>query len=143
MCIRDSANIGKGQIFDPNGKEIFKCKEGNGQRGGHQQEHHDLFADIRNGKLPNEGEYGAKSTFTAIFGRMATYSGKEISWDDAINSDISLCNVDALKNMNDVAPVQPDADGRYPIPVPGKGYKDVIDWDLKPKKKKKTKKKEA
>ena len=122
------ADISGGRIFDTSGKEIFKCKEGKGQRGGHQQEHHDLFADIRNGILPNETEYGAKSTMTAIFGRMATYSGREIMWDDAINSEISLCNVDALTGMNDKAPIQPDADGNYPVPVPGRGAEEVCDW---------------
>jgi predicted dehydrogenase len=141
------ADISAGQIFDNEGKEIFKCKEGKGQRAGHQQEHHDLFADIRNGIIPNEAEYGAKSTFTAIFGRMATYSGKEIKWDDAINSKISLCDVDALQGMNDKAPVQPDENGNYPVPVPGAGWKDVCDWDLKgkakPKKKKKKKDEEV
>ena len=136
------ANIGKGEIFDNKGNSIFKSKEGPGQRGGHQQEHHDFFADLAAGKIPNEGEYGAKSTFTAIFGRMATYSGKEISWNDAINSNISLCDVDALHNMEtDDAPVNPDENGNYPIAVPGAGYKDVIDWELggRKKKKKKTK----
>ncbi len=136
------ADISKGEIFDNNGKSIFKCKEGEGQRGGHQQEHHDLFADLRDGKIPNEGEYGAKSTFTAIFGRMATYSGKELKWDDALNSNISLCDVDVLKNMaEDPAPVNPDEDGNYPIPVPGTGYKDVVDWEIGGQKKKKKKKK--
>lgn len=123
------ADISGGRIFDKNGKEIFKCKEGKGQRGGHQQEHHDLFADIRNGILPNEAEYGAKSTMTSIFGRLATYSGKQIFWEDAINSDVSLCDVDSLRTMQDEAPVQPDGDGKYPAPVPGAGFKDVLDWE--------------
>ena len=48
--------------------------------GGHQQEHHDLFAALRRGEIPNEGDYGAKSTMTSIFGRMATYSGKAVTW---------------------------------------------------------------
>lgn len=138
------ANIGKGEIYDNAGKLIFKSKEGPGQRGGHQQEHHDLFADLLAGKIPNEGDYGAKSTFAAIFGRLATYCGKEISWDDAINSNISLCDVDALTDMaNDPAPVNPDADGNYPIPVPGTGYKDIIDWEPSGRKKKKKKKKKT
>lgn len=123
------ADISGGKIFDTKGNLIFKSKEGKGQRGGHQQEHHDLFADIRNGILPNEAEYGAKSTFTAIFGRMATYSGKMIKWDDAINSNISLCDVDNLTNMKkDKAPIEPDENGNYPIPVPGRGAKEICDW---------------
>lgn len=135
------ADIGRGRIFDSNDKEIFKCKEGAGQRGGHQQEHHDFFADLRDGKVPNEAEYGAKSTFTAIFGRLATYSGKQINWDDALNSNISLCNVDALSGMKDDAPVYPDDKGDYPCPVPGRGHKDVLDWELGGNAKKKNKKK--
>ena len=134
------ADISGGKIFDNNGKQIFKGTEGKGQRGGHQQEHHDLFADLRDGVLPNEAEYGAKSTFTAILGRLATYSGKEISWEDAINSNILLCDVDALKEMTDEPPVQPDNEGKYPVPVPGQGYKDVIDWDPSGRQKKKQEK---
>ena len=119
------ANISGGKIYDTDGKLIFESK---GSRGGHQQEHHDLFADLQNGVLPNEAEYGAKSTMTAIFGRLATYSGKSIKWDDAINSEISLCDVDALTGMDNEAPVKPDANGDYPIPVPGKGAAEVCEW---------------
>lgn len=122
------ADISAGRIFDKEGKEIFRSK---GTRDGHQQEHHDLFGDLRNGVIPNETEYGAKSTMTSIFGRLATYSGQEIWWDDAINSKISLCNVDALTDMKtSEPPLKPDAEGRYPIPLPGPTYTDVIDWDI-------------
>ena len=132
------ADVSGGKIYNSDGKEIFRSK---GTREGHQQEHHDLFEEIRQGLRPNEAEYGAKSTFTAIFGRLATYTGKELIWDDAINSNISLADVDAMKNMNDQAPVMPDADGAYPVPVPGVGSKDVIDWVVKRPSRKKKKKK--
>lgn len=56
----------------------------------YQIEHDDLIASIRSGKPINEGEQGAKSSMTAILGRMCTYSGKMITWDEAINSKISL-----------------------------------------------------
>ncbi|MEM7204762.1 MAG: Gfo/Idh/MocA family oxidoreductase [Planctomycetota bacterium] len=46
----------------------------------YQTEHDDLFASIRKGQPLNEGRYVAESTLTAIMGRMATYSGKEITW---------------------------------------------------------------
>ena len=113
---KGSANIGGGKIYDTAGETIFRSK---GARGGHQQEHHDLFADLRAGKRPNEAEYGAKSTFTAILGRMATYSGQSIKWDDAINSKIVLADVDSMTSMKDEAPVKPDENGDYAIPVPG------------------------
>ena len=65
---------------------------------------------------------------TAIMGRMATYSGKELEWKDVIKSDITLCDVDNLKDFNDPAPVQPDSDGNYPIAIPGKKVNLVCDW---------------
>jgi predicted dehydrogenase len=56
----------------------------------YQTEHDDLFASIRQGSPLNEGEFVAHSTLTAIMGRMATYSGKEITWEQALNSTVSL-----------------------------------------------------
>ena len=137
------ANISNGTVFSPAGDQIFKCKEGPGQRLGHQQEHHDLFANLAQGILPNETEYGAKSTMTAILGRLATYSGLNLNWNDAINSDVMLAeNLDALENLESEAPVQPDKDGKYPVARPGVGAKKIIDWSVKKSRKKKPAKKE-
>ena len=52
----------------------------------YQVEHDELFASIRSGKPINNGEYMAKSSLLAIMGRMATYTGQEITWDMAWNS---------------------------------------------------------
>jgi predicted dehydrogenase len=52
----------------------------------YQTEHDELFASIRNGKPINHGEYMAKSTLLAIMGRMATYTGQLITWEQAMNS---------------------------------------------------------
>lgn len=52
----------------------------------YQVEHDELFAGIRAGKPLNNGEYMCYSTLLAIMGRMATYTGQEISWDQALNS---------------------------------------------------------
>jgi myo-inositol 2-dehydrogenase / D-chiro-inositol 1-dehydrogenase len=68
-------------------------------------EHHDLIASILSGKPYNEAEYGALSTMTAIFGRMCTYSGKMLNWEEALNSQISL------------APKEYAWDAAPPIPV--------------------------
>ena len=56
----------------------------------YQVEHDDLFAAIRSGASYSEAVNGAHSTLTAIMGRMATYSGKPVSWEDALNSQIDL-----------------------------------------------------
>ncbi|HEY3861023.1 MAG TPA: Gfo/Idh/MocA family oxidoreductase [Verrucomicrobiae bacterium] len=85
----------------------------------YQQEHDDLFDAIRNDKPYCEtADYGAYSTMTAIMGRMATYCGKEVTWDDALNSELNTFpNVLAWDAKT---PTSPDAEGRYRIPVPGK-----------------------
>jgi predicted dehydrogenase len=62
----------------------------------YQTEHDELFASIRNGKPINNGEYMAKSTLLAIMGRMAAYTGQEITWEMALNSkeDLTLARYD-------------------------------------------------
>jgi predicted dehydrogenase len=82
------------------------------------QEHHDLFAALRHGDIYNEGDYGAESTMTAILGRMATYSGKIVRWDEALSNGADLSP--AAYDFAATPPVVPDADGYYPVPVPGK-----------------------
>ena len=54
---------------------------------------------------------------TAILGRMATYSGQIVRWDDAIKSDIDLCPKDWSWDGQTL--VQPGPDGLYPCAVPG------------------------
>jgi len=55
-----------------------------------QTEHDELFASIRSGKALNNGDYMSKSTLLAILGRMATYTGQAITWEDAMNSKEDL-----------------------------------------------------
>ena len=56
----------------------------------YQVEHDELFAGIRSGNPINNGEYMAKSSLLAIMGRMATYTGQEITWDMAWKSKEDL-----------------------------------------------------
>jgi predicted dehydrogenase len=48
----------------------------------YQNEHNALFASIRSGKPIHNGDYMIKSTLMAIMGRMATYTGQVITWDE-------------------------------------------------------------
>lgn len=83
----------------------------------YQVEHDALFAAIRNDLPYNEAKLGAEATMTGILGRMCTYSGKKIEWDDAINSKIVL--IPEITSWDSPPPVMPDANGRYPIALPG------------------------
>lgn len=87
--------------------------------GGHQQEQHDLIEALTRGEIYNEGEYGAHSTFTAILGREACYSGKEIKWDELLEKGRNLAPGIDTYTMDSVPPTVPGKDGRYPVPVPG------------------------
>ena len=85
---------------------------------GHQLEHYPLIEAIRENKPYNEVEQAAMSTMTAILGRMAVYSGKQVEWEDAFNSKLQLMPSHVSWDME--PPVKPDADGNYPVAVPGK-----------------------
>ncbi len=54
------------------------------------QEHVDLIASIRAGTPLNEGKTIADSTLTAIMGRMSAYTGKEVTWEQALASRLDL-----------------------------------------------------
>ena len=86
---------------------------------GHQQEQHDLIEALMRGEIYNEGEYGAKSTFTAILGREACYSGKVIKWDDLWKKGKNWTPGIDNYTLNSTPPVVRDADGHYPGPLPG------------------------
>jgi predicted dehydrogenase len=116
------ADVSGSKIYDADGKMIHNFANRGGD--GHQQEHHDLFAELRAGKLPQEGEWGAKSTMTAIFGRMATYSGKLLKWDECLNSEVVESPVEKYTSFQDEPPHKPGPDGWYALPIPGK-YKVV------------------
>ncbi len=89
----------------------------------YQIEHDELYASIRNGSIIDNTDYGAKSSMTAIMGFMATYSGQFLEWDKALNSDKRMYpHHDLLPedlDWNVPAPVMPNDDGYYPIPIPG------------------------
>ena len=104
------------QITDLKGKPIWTYRDKN-DADPYQVEHDKLFSSIRSGGVITDAENGAKSTMTAILGRMATYSGKIITWDEAMKSDISLLPETFAWDAK--PPVVPGEDGLYPVPVPG------------------------
>ena len=86
----------------------------------YQVEHDLLFEAIRQDKPYNETERSAFAAMTGILGRMAAESGKEITWDEAINSNLELApGLDQITSLDAPAPVQPDENGDYPIAKPG------------------------
>ena len=56
----------------------------------YQKEHDVLFAAIRKNQPVNDGEWMTTSTLLAMMGRMAAYTGQQITWDQALNSQEKL-----------------------------------------------------
>ncbi|HMC59609.1 MAG TPA: hypothetical protein VKJ01_10490, partial [Candidatus Solibacter sp.] len=56
----------------------------------YQKEHDLLFASIRKGQPLNDGKRLATSTLLGIMGRMAAYTGQQVTWDQAMNSQEKL-----------------------------------------------------
>jgi hypothetical protein len=63
-----------------------------------------LFASIRKGRPLNDGVRMTHSTLLAIMGRMAAYSGQEVTWEQALNAQENL--------------VPPTPDWKAPVSVP-------------------------
>jgi predicted dehydrogenase len=84
----------------------------------YQREHDDLMASILgSGPYRCEGDYGATSSMTAVLGRMATYSGQQVTWDEAVNSNLRLGPEQYA--LDATPPVLADATGAYAAAIPG------------------------
>ena len=97
--------------------EIIWAYRGKGDPNPYQVEHDELQAAIRNDTPLNNAYYGAKSTFASIMGRIATYSGKVVKWDEALASNFSIMPKKFALDAD--PPLMPDGDGNYPIAQPG------------------------
>ena len=113
-----AAGGNKGTLWDSKGNVLFD-HDGKNNRNPYQTEHDELFEAISKGQYKFEdATRSAYSCLTAIVGRYATYSGKVIKWDEALQANNSLM---PPKLAWDASPlVQPDANGLYPIAIPGK-----------------------
>lgn len=112
-----SAN-NSGKLWDHKGNEIYN-HDTKGNANPYQTEHDELFEAISKREYKFwDAERGAKSCFTSIIGRYATYSGQVIKWDDALKAENSLMP-DEL-SWDAKMKVLPDANGLYPVARPGK-----------------------
>lgn len=122
---KGSAVLGEG-ISQP---KIFKSHiqnqdnliwEYKGPRSNQYQVEHDRLADAIRKDLPyNETERCAYACMTGILGRMAAESGKEVTWQQAMDSKLVLAPGIEHYTMETEPPVKPDADGAYPVAKPG------------------------
>lgn len=106
-----------GKILSRKGKSLMNHDAKNDPNP-YQVEHDELFAAIAKGEYKfADAENAAKSTLTAIMGRLATYSGQLVEWDAALNSQVNL--MPEMLDWNASPKVLPGPDGIYPCAVPG------------------------
>jgi myo-inositol 2-dehydrogenase / D-chiro-inositol 1-dehydrogenase len=115
MGHRDSGTSERGRRLIETPAETWRYRGDKGNP--YQIEHDRLFEAIRNDLPFNEAENGAISTMTAIMGRMATYSGQMVTWDDALQSELDLSP--ERYAFDATPPVLPGEDGLYPCAMPG------------------------
>jgi myo-inositol 2-dehydrogenase/D-chiro-inositol 1-dehydrogenase len=85
----------------------------------YDQEIIDLVAAIREDKPYNEGWFGATSSMTSVLGRIATYSGQVVRWEEAVAK--APREVPELVSWDQRMPIMPDPDGTYrsSVAMPG------------------------
>ncbi len=106
----------RGAIFyDHKGKAVRRIQR-NRQQISKEVEHAVLHQHVREDKPINNAYYGATSSMTAVFGRMCTYSGKRITWDDAVNSKVSLFPERLAWDANPRNMPLPDGSYRHAVP---------------------------
>jgi len=110
--LQGSADMGRMRIDGPQGWR-FRAQPANP----YQVEHDVLVEAIRQNRSHNEIDYAARSTMTALLGRMASYSGQMIRWDEAMHSSVRLAPEKYALDAQ--PPVVAGPDGRYPVAVPG------------------------
>lgn len=89
--------------------------------GAYVQEHVDLVNSILAGKPLNEARNVAQATLTAILGRIATYTGREIKWADLVdNKDSQWYNLTLKPTAEDFEKGEVTAPQDDVAAIPGK-----------------------
>ena len=85
----------------------------------YQLEWDDLIEAIRQDKPYNEVKRGAETSLVTSMGRMSAHTGQIVTFDEMLNCQHEFApQVDQL-TMDSPAPLQLEADGKYPVPQPG------------------------
>ena len=92
----------KSQITGENAR-VFR--EHPNQHESHRQEHIDFVAALRRGEIPNDTRFLCESTLTAIMGRESAYTGKNVTWDEILNSKLQLTPPDIAAWDGSIRPV--------------------------------------
>jgi predicted dehydrogenase len=107
-------------IYKPDGTEYWSYEYPTDDKGEEMknvkispyvQEHIDMVTAIRNDEPVNETEQTAKSTLAGIMGRISAYTGKEVTWDEMMSSELKLGPAELRLGKYDMS--------QFTVPVPG------------------------
>ena len=119
-----SGNIHAATVHTYKGKEIDKDQidwaAPREPRSPWQAEWKDFLEAIRADRPYNESERAIHANLAAIMGRASAHMGRTITWQEMLDSKFAFSPIPDHLKFGGPAPVQPDAQGNYPIPVPGK-----------------------
>ncbi len=123
-------------LFGTKGKaDIMRCRiwgenewRGNAGHDAHYQEQVEYMKAIRAGTPINNGDYMARSPLFTVMGQLSCYTGKEVTWEQATQSD--FCYAPRPEDCHDgmESPASLGSDNSYPVPIPGRTR-----FDLQPK----------
>ncbi len=101
------------------GKDFVDWKAPKERRIPWESEWEVLLEKIRRDEPHNETERAVFADFASIMGRAAVHTGQIVTWDQVTSSDFRFCpDVDKL-DFGSRPPVTANADGHYPVPIPG------------------------
>ena len=78
-----------------------------------------LLNAIRKDLPHNEAKRAAESNLADLMARAAAHMGRVVTWEEMLASNFQFCPGLEKLGPDSGAPVQADAQGRYPAPVPG------------------------
>ncbi len=98
---------------------LWESKAPKGEENPYQNEWNDLVDAIRNDKPYSEVERGVKASLVSSMGRMAAHTGQAISFNDMLNCEHEMAPGADKFTHGSAAPVVANAQGKYPVPMPG------------------------
>lgn len=103
---------------DLKGNVTWRADAKSSKKSPYLREHMEFLQSIRAGKPFQHAKTLADSTMAAVLGQLAVYTGKKITWKEAMDSKFAFPPQGEIK-MDTEPPVKPGADGIYPVAIPG------------------------
>jgi len=108
-------------LNDAEGKSVWRYQGVRGREENHfKVEHVHQSEAIRKGEKLHDGWYGCMASMIAVMGRMATYSGREIDWNEVVEKGTSQFPYGQELTWESATPTKPNEDGKYDVAVPGR-----------------------